>query len=166
MTTKVKIISPFEAAAESEKLRLSGKRVVTTNGCFDLMHPGHIEYLEEARSLGDTLFVAVNSDSSVKENKGDLRPVNNETDRCRMVASLQCVDRVFVFNEKDPRNFIKLIKPAIHVKGGDYSGRLIEQDAVEESGGIVRLLRFVNGFSTTALISRIAKAYSDTKGKA
>jgi rfaE bifunctional protein nucleotidyltransferase chain/domain len=161
MTTRDKILSLSEAVAVSEKLRHTGKRIVTTNGCFDLLHPGHIEYLEEARNLGDSLFVAVNSDSSVKENKGALRPVNREEDRCRMIASLQCVDKVFIFTDKDPRNFIKLIKPSVHVKGGDYSGRLIEQDIVEESGGMVRLLRFVNGYSTTALIGRIAKAYNE-----
>jgi len=165
MTTRDKILSIDEAAIQAEKLRFSGKRIVTTNGCFDLLHPGHIEYLEEARSEGDVLFVAVNSDFSVKENKGDLRPVNKEGDRCRMVASLQCVDKVFVFNEKDPRSFIKKIKPAIHVKGGDYTGRLIEQDTVEECGGVVRLLQFVNGYSTTDLIGKIAKAYDANNGE-
>ncbi|MBL8025838.1 MAG: adenylyltransferase/cytidyltransferase family protein [Fibrobacteres bacterium] len=154
-----KIVDIKSAERDAEKARVTGLKVVTTNGCFDLLHPGHIAYLEEAKEQGDLLFVAVNSDSSVKENKGDLRPVNSERDRCRMVASLACVDKVFIFNEKDPRTYIKIIKPAIHVKGGDYSGRLIEQDAVEESGGIVRLLKFLPGYSTTELINRISKAY-------
>jgi len=140
-------------------LRAEGKKIVTTNGCFDFLHLGHVDYLRAAKALGDILVVGVNSDASVKENKGDLRPVNGELARAEVLAALEMVDFAFLFGEKNPIAFLSLLKPDVHVKGGDYSGRIIEQDTVERAGGVVRLLPFTPGYSTTSLIERITKAY-------
>lgn len=147
----------LERVADARK---QGLKIVTTNGCFDLLHLGHAEYLREARALGDRLVVGVNSDRSVRSLKGPRRPVNDETARARLLAALEAVNWVFVFDEPDPIRFINAIKPDIHAKGGDYQGRLLEQDAVEQHGGRVRLLGLLPGFSTTDLIGRIAGAYA------
>lgn len=143
--------------------RKAGKTVVTTNGCFDLLHPGHVHYLEQAKRMGDLLIVGVNSDASVRANKGSGRPVNDEKSRMAMLAGLSAVDYVFVFREKDPIRFINAIRPDVHVKGGDYRGRILEQDAVEKNHGRVRLLKFLPGHSTTRIIGRIVKAYGNPK---
>lgn len=149
----------LERVAEARK---QGLKIVTTNGCFDLLHLGHAETLREARALGDRLIVGVNSDRTVRALKGPLRPVNPESARARVLAALEAVNWVFVFDEPDPIRFIEAIRPDIHAKGGDYRGRILEQDAVERNGGRVRLLPFVPGFSTTELINRIAGACAGT----
>ncbi len=133
-----------------------GKRVVTTNGCFDLLHLGHIEYLTEARALGDVLLVGVNSDASVKRLKGPSRPLNSELVRARQLASLECVDYVVIFEQATPEELIRLVKPAIHAKGGDYRVEdLPERHVVREGGGEIRVLSLVPGYSTTSLIEKL-----------
>ncbi len=156
-STADKMISRGEAARWVQELQARGLKVVFTNGVFDLLHPGHIEYLEEARSLGDALLVAVNSDASARRlAKGQGRPVNPEADRARVLASLAAVDRVVLFDEDTPRELIAEIKPDILVKGGDY--RLEEvagREAVLARGGRVEVLPFRPGYSTSRLLERI-----------
>lgn len=135
--------------------RKKGKRIVTTNGCFDLLHLGHVRYLQEAQKLGDVLVVGINGDASVRKLKGKDRPLNSETDRAEVVAALRCVDYTFIFHEDDPVRFVEELKPDVHAKGGDYTlDRIIERTAVESGGGKVVLLGMVKGKSTTGLINR------------
>lgn len=132
------------------------KRIVTTNGCFDILHSGHLQYLEEAASLGDYLVVAVNSDSSVKALKGPLRPIQTELERATLLAGLKPVDLVIIFQDNTPHKILEAVKPDIHVKGGDYVlSELPERDVVEKNGGIIKLLSFKQGFSTTSVIEKI-----------
>jgi rfaE bifunctional protein nucleotidyltransferase chain/domain len=131
--------------------------VVTTNGCFDILHAGHIQYLYDAASLGDILVVGVNSDSVVRKLKGNSRPVQNEQNRLTLIGSLRMVDCAFIFEEDDPREFLKVIKPDIHVKGGDYSEDIIEKPVVEAHGGKIVIVSFKEGQSSTALIEKINK---------
>lgn len=136
-----------------------GKRIVTTNGCFDLLHLGHVRYLQEAKNLGDILIVGINSDDSVRRLKGKDRPLNSEQDRAELVAALRCVDYTFIFPEDNPVRFVEELKPDFHAKGGDYTlDRIIERAAVESGGGQVVLLRMVEGKSTTSLIERSRKS--------
>jgi rfaE bifunctional protein nucleotidyltransferase chain/domain len=132
-----------------------GKIIVTTNGCFDLLHPGHVACLTEARAQGDLLMVGVNSDESVRKLKGPGRPLLGENDRVRMVAALQAVDFAFLFSDPDPRNFLEKIRPQVHVKGGAYQPPLLEQETVERYGGRIYRSVMVPGFSTTALLKKI-----------
>lgn len=134
-----------------------GRRVVFTNGCFDLMHIGHTRYLQSARALGDILVVGVNSDRSVKTlNKAPDRPIVPEDQRAEVVAALGCVDYVVIFDEPDPLNVIGAVQPDVLVKGGDWSlDRIIGKDLVEQRGGLVRTIPLIPGLSTTALIQRI-----------
>lgn len=130
-----------------------GKKIVFTNGCFDILHLGHVEYLNEAKSLGDVLIIGVNSDASVKVLKGEDRPINNEHDRQAMLLNLKAVDCVQVFNEQTPLEIIKLIKPSVLVKGGDWKiDQIIGSDFVLAEGGVVKSLLFKNGYSTSNLI--------------
>lgn len=146
-----------------EQLKTQNKKVVTTNGVFDILHIGHIRYLQEAKKLGDILIVAINSDSSTKQIKGPKRPLNNENDRAEALAALECVNYVTIFNEEDPIKILEEIKPNIHVKGGDYDmSQIIEKDAVEKNNGKVILIPEVKGYSTTDLINKIIEDY---KGK-
>jgi D-beta-D-heptose 7-phosphate kinase/D-beta-D-heptose 1-phosphate adenosyltransferase len=137
------------------------QRVVFTNGVFDLLHTGHLHYLEEARSLGDVLIVAVNSDASTRLLKGPSRPIMPEADRVAMVAGLRCVDIALLFSERTANNLIEALQPDLYVKGGDYgslevaAARIPELASVVAYGGRVELLSFVEGRSTTALIERI-----------
>ena len=135
------------------------RRVVFTNGCFDILHRGHIEYLARARSLGDLLVVGVNTDASVRRlEKGSDRPFNAERDRALVVASLEVVDAVTIFDEDTPLELIEALLPDVLVKGGDYSiDQVVGRGVVERAGGEVRILPFVSGFSTTDLINRIRK---------
>lgn len=140
----------------SKVVKDQGKRLVTTNGCFDLLHWGHIQYLNEAKALGDLLLVGLNSDASVKRLKGPSRPLNPELVRARQIASLECVDYVVIFEEATPEAFLEMVKPAIHAKGGDYRVEdLPERKVVEAGGGEVRVLSLVPGFSTTSLIEKL-----------
>lgn len=133
-----------------------GLKIVFTNGCFDILHLGHVEYLNEAKALGDVLIIGVNSDASVKVLKGEDRPINNEHDRQAMLLNLRAVDCVQVFTEQTPLEIIKLIKPNVLVKGGDWEiDQIIGSDFVLSSGGIVKSLLFKNGYSTSNLISAV-----------
>ncbi len=132
------------------------KKIVFTNGCFDLLHLGHLKYLEEARSLGDVLIIGLNSDSSVKELKGESRPIKNETERKAFMMALKFVDYVEVFSEQTPLNLIKKILPSVLVKGGDWAIEdIVGSQEVIANGGEVKSLTFLDGYSTTALIEKI-----------
>ncbi|HUI93255.1 MAG TPA: adenylyltransferase/cytidyltransferase family protein [Chitinivibrionales bacterium] len=150
----------FQSATELHNvlapLRSQGKTLVTTNGCFDIIHAGHIKYLAEAASLGDILAVGVNCDAMVRELKGKGRPLQSEQDRLAIVASLCMVDFAFIFRESDPRAFIEILKPDVHVKGGDYSENIIEKPVVEKYGGKIRIVSFLEDHSTSSLIKKMA----------
>lgn len=141
-------------------LRTAGRKLVVTNGCFDILHRGHVAYLEAARDQGDALLIGLNADASVRELKGPHRPVNTEADRAAVVAALQCVDGVCIFSEPTALRFLETVRPDIYAKGGDYTLDTINQDErrlVEQMGGKVVVLPGVRGCSTTALLERIAK---------
>lgn len=132
-----------------------GKKVVFTNGCFDLLHVGHIRYLQEAKQQGDLLVVAVNSDRSVKQLKGPTRPIQTENDRAEILAALGCVDCVLIFDEETPEKMIHEVRPDILVKGGDWKiDQIVGGEFVQSYGGQVLSLSFVNGKSTTSLIEK------------
>ena len=132
------------------------KRIVFTNGCFDLLHPGHVSYLDRARRLGDLLVVALNSDASVRKLKGKTRPVNTLKDRLAVLAALEAVDFVTSFTEDTPLELIREFKPQVLVKGGDWNPKdIVGAKGVLASGGRVRSLRFIQGKSTTAILARI-----------
>lgn len=151
-----KIVSSDELLRERERLRADGKRLVFTNGCFDILHVGHIRYLTEARKLGDALVVAINSDRAVRELKGAGRPVMNEEERAEMLAALACVDYVTIFDDLSPRSLITRILPDVLVKGGDYNlDEIHGREEVEGAGGRVMSLPFVEGASTSSIIERI-----------
>lgn len=151
-----KIKKVNEIAKISEDLKKKGKKVVTTNGVFDIIHIGHVRYLKEARELGDILIICVNSDSSVKKIKGSERPINDEKSRVEVISFLECVDYVTIFDETDPTRILSDIKPDIHVKGGDYKIEdIIERETVEKQGGKVILIPMVDGFSTTKIVGKI-----------
>ena len=137
--------------------RIQGKRIVFTNGCFDLMHVGHTRYLQAAKDLGDLLVVAVNSDASVRSlNKAPDRPIVSEAQRAEVVAALGCVDYVILFDEPDPQGLIAALQPDVLVKGGDWAvERIVGREIVEARGGVVRTIPLVPGVSTTSLIERI-----------
>ncbi|MDP3731544.1 MAG: D-glycero-beta-D-manno-heptose 1-phosphate adenylyltransferase [Candidatus Omnitrophota bacterium] len=144
-----KLISYFKARR---------KKIVFTNGCFDLLHYGHVKYLQDARRKGDVLVVGINSDASVKMIKGEKRPVVNERDRLRLVASLESVDYVVLFKEDTPLKIIRLIKPDVLVKGADWNRKnIVGKDFVISNGGRVSTIKFVKGYSTSDLIKKIAK---------
>jgi len=144
------------AVAQVKAWKDAGKKIVFTNGCFDLIHIGHVLYLEEAKSLGDILIVAANSDASVSKLKGPHRPIKDEYNRTHILAALASVDMVLVFEENDPYNIIKQIKPDVLVKGGDWTTeQIIGSDIVLSYGGQVQSLQFVPGYSTTALEQKI-----------
>lgn len=131
-------------------------RFVFTNGCFDLLHPGHVAYLATARSLGDKLIVGLNSDASVTRLKGEERPINPENDRALMLAALESVDYVVVFEEDTPYELITLLRPQVLVKGGDYTREtIVGSDVVEQEGGEVVVIRFEEGYSSTRIIEKI-----------
>jgi len=155
-----KILDLEELKKTVENMKKQNKKIVTTNGVFDILHIGHIRYLQEAKKLGDILIVAVNSDSSVKRIKGPKRPLNNENDRLEALAALECVDYATIFDEENPISIIGIIKPNIHVKGGDYDiSQIIEKDAVEKNNGKVVLIPKVKGYSTTDFINNIVNVY-------
>jgi rfaE bifunctional protein nucleotidyltransferase chain/domain len=136
--------------------REAGERVVFTNGCFDLLHPGHVSYLRAARSLGDALVVGLNSDASVSRLKGPLRPIVSEGDRAVMLSALEFIDAVVIFTEDTPERLLRELKPAVYVKGGDYRIQdLPEAQVATKIGAEVRILPFEPGYSTTALIEKI-----------
>jgi D-beta-D-heptose 7-phosphate kinase/D-beta-D-heptose 1-phosphate adenosyltransferase len=151
-----KIVSIAELRVEREQLRARARRLVFTNGCFDILHVGHVRYLQSARSLGDALVVAINSDRSVRELKGASRPIMNEHERAEMLAALAAVDYVTVFDDISPRSLIAEVLPDILVKGGDYKlDEIHGRREVEAAGGRVVSLPFVEGASTSSIIERI-----------
>lgn len=155
-----KILSFDLLIEERKRLRRLGRRVVFTNGCFDLIHPGHIRYLQEARRLGDALIVALNSDRSVRELKGETRPILDQNERAEVMAALGCVDYVTIFDESTPRAVIAALAPDVLVKGGDWGlDQIVGRDEVEAAGGKVLSLAFVEGCSTTDVIERIVKRF-------
>lgn len=139
-------------------IKNKNKKIVFTNGCFDILHRGHVAYLQEARSLGDVLIVGLNSDASVKRLKGEQRPINDENDRKFVLQSLKAVDFVEIFEEDTPLELIKRIMPNILVKGGDWPiEKIVGSDIVLKNNGLVRSLNFIEGFSTTKIIDKIQK---------
>jgi D-beta-D-heptose 7-phosphate kinase/D-beta-D-heptose 1-phosphate adenosyltransferase len=138
--------------------KAAGRKIVFTNGCFDLLHVGHIRYLEQAKSLGDILVVAINSDRSVDQLKGPPRPINPQHERAEVMAALACVDYVTIFDDLDPHRIISAIKPHVLVKGGDWTKETtVGRDIVEAGGGEVVVIPYVEGISTTGLIDRIVR---------
>lgn len=151
-----KVVSQQELIRITTQAKRGGRRVVFTNGCFDLLHPGHIRCLSQARALGDLLVVAVNSDASVRGNKGDDRPLVPEQDRVEVVAGLASVDYVTIFDEATPRSLIAKLLPDVLVKGADWGpGQIAGREEVEAAGGRVVSIPLAPGYSTTSLINRI-----------
>lgn len=160
MSTGHKIVSGNELANIVRNLKKQGKKIVTTNGVFDILHIGHKRVLDASRALGDVLIVGVNSDSSVKQYKSDLRPVISENDRAEIISGFECVDYVTIFNEPDPKTFLDLVKPHVHTKSGDYKAEeLIEYSLVKQNGGEVVIIPYVEGKSTTNIIEQITNIY-------
>lgn len=156
------MLLPGDVRDARARLRQSGKRLVFTNGCFDLLHVGHVRYLAAARALGDALLVAINSDRAVRELKGAGRPIMNESERAEMLAALSAVTYVTVFDEDSPRALIAALLPDVLVKGGDYAlDEIHGREEVEAAGGRVLALPFIEGASTTSLIERIKSAGKD-----
>ena len=153
------ILTIEEMRAERDKLVANGQRLVFTNGCFDILHSGHVAYLTFARSQGDALVVALNTDASVKANKGDDRPINSEHDRAFVIGSLWAVDYVVLFDDKEPKGIIAKILPQVLVKGRDWAHYVSGREVVEENGGQVVLADMVEGHSTTNTIQQILKVY-------
>ncbi len=158
MSFRAKIVQLDDLQAWRARQRTAGHTVVATNGCFDLLHVGHISYLEKAKGLGQLLLIGLNSDESVRALKGPSRPVVGENDRAVVLAALELVDAVCVFNEPQATRFLSLAKPDIYVKGGDYTVDTLNQEerrAVESAGGRIVILPFVPGKSTTALLNKL-----------
>ena len=150
-----RILTPAEMRAERDRLHAEGRTLVFTNGCFDILHRGHADYLAFARSQGDALIVGLNSDASVRRAKGPTRPVNPEQDRAYVLGSLRAVDFVVIFDEDEPRDLIAQILPDVLVKGKDWAHYVSGRDIVEANGGRVVLAEMVEGRSTTATIERM-----------
>jgi rfaE bifunctional protein nucleotidyltransferase chain/domain len=150
-----KILNWEEARNLCQSTRQQGGAVVTTNGCFDLLHKGHVQYLEYARSLGEILIVGLNADASVRRLKGPTRPLNEAADRAYVVAALSCVDAVCIFDEDTPAEWLQTLRPNVHVKGADWQGKQIPEEALLKSwGGRVHFAKYLQGYSTTQLIEK------------
>jgi D-beta-D-heptose 7-phosphate kinase/D-beta-D-heptose 1-phosphate adenosyltransferase len=151
-----KILDRKGLVQKVEEWKTLGRKVVFTNGCFDILHKGHLEILNRSAELGDVLVVALNADASVKRLKGNQRPVNNEAFRSQMMASLEIVDAVTIFDEETPSELIRAITPDVMVKGGDYTvDQVVGADHVISHGGEVRIIPFIQGYSTTGIIAAI-----------
>lgn len=158
MSDKVKSLEELKGIINTAKSQ--GKKVVTTNGCFDILHIGHIRYLKEAKKLGDILIVAINSDDSVRKIKGDKRPLVTQNERAEILSALECVDYVLIFDELNPIRFLTELRPDIHVKGGDYTpDRVIERQTLEDIGAKLYLIPGADGKSTSNLIELILEKY-------
>lgn len=154
----MKILDRETLLIERQRRREQQQRVVFTNGCFDVIHPGHVRYLRQARALGDCLIVAVNSDRSVRQLKGPGRPIFTQEERCEVLAALACVDYVTVFDEPTPRELIAVLLPDVLVKGGDWPlDQIVGRAEVEAAGGRVYSLPYVQGYSTTSILERIRR---------
>ena len=153
-----KIVDVRALASESGRLRGAGKKLVVTNGCFDLLHVGHVRYLRAARSLGDALAVGLNGDASVRELKGPGRPLNSENDRAEVLAALESVDFVSIFPEVRATNFLRTVAPAVYVKGGDYRVETLNEEeraALQEIGAEIRIIPFEPGYSTSEILAKL-----------
>jgi D-glycero-beta-D-manno-heptose 1-phosphate adenylyltransferase len=153
-----KIVKLEDISGRCEKLRSTGKRIVATNGCFDLLHVGHVRYLRAARALGDVLIVGLNGDRSVYELKGAGRPLMTQHDRAEILAALESVDLVTVFPEIRATKFLAAVRPAVYVKGGDYTSETLDQEEgmiLKDVGAAIRLIPFEKGYSTSGLIEQI-----------
>ena len=153
-----KIVDLEKLRASIENLRAEGKKIVATNGCFDLLHVGHVRYLQQARNLGDVLVVGLNGDESTRQLKGEGRPVNDEKDRAEVLAALACVDLVTIFPELRAVRFLELAQPSIYAKGGDYTVNTLNEDerkVLDRLGAEVRIIPFEKGYSTTALLKNL-----------
>lgn len=151
-----KIKNPRQLYLVLRHLRKQRKIIVTTNGCFDILHRGHVSYLQKAKRLGQVLIVAINSDWTVRKLKGKGRPVNDELSRAEVLAALQCVDFVTIFNDDNPIRFVKFVRPVIHVKASDYKiNDIIEYEAVKSCGGKLALMDYIDGFSTTSILKKV-----------
>jgi rfaE bifunctional protein nucleotidyltransferase chain/domain len=156
-----KIVELEDLSDRCEKLRSAGKKIVATNGCFDLLHVGHVRYLQAARALGDLLVVGLNGDRSVHDLKGAGRPITTQGDRAEILAALECVDLVTIFPEIRATEFLVAVRPAVYVKGGDYSSETLdekERAILKEIGAEIHLIPFETGYSTSRLIDRICKS--------
>jgi D-beta-D-heptose 7-phosphate kinase/D-beta-D-heptose 1-phosphate adenosyltransferase len=147
-----RVLALPDLLAKLEEDRAKGKKLIFTNGCFDILHRGHVAYLRAAKALGDRLVIGLNTDASVRRLKGDHRPINSENDRAFMLESLRCVDYIVKFDEDTPYQILSRIKPDILVKGGDYN---VEEVAGRKFAGKVQLIKFVEGYSTTKTIKKI-----------
>ena len=153
-----KILTLDQLAAESGRLRSESQRVVATNGCFDILHVGHVRYLTAARKLGDVLVVGLNGDDSVRQLKREGRPVNREQDRAEVLAALESVDYVTIFPENRATNFLRAAAPAVYAKGGDYTADTLdpgERAVLDEFGSRIEIIPFEKGYSTSELLTRI-----------
>jgi rfaE bifunctional protein nucleotidyltransferase chain/domain len=147
------------------RLRSEGKKLVFTNGCFDLLHVGHVRYLSQARAMGDALVVAVNSDRSIREIKGKGRPIVPEAERAEVLSALACIDYIFIFDDPTPQQVIDAIVPDILVKGADWDiSEIVGRETVEKGGGIVRSIPLVEGSSTTGIIERVIERFGPSAG--
>ena len=158
-----KIVQLEELSNRCEKLRSAGKKIVATNGCFDLLHVGHVRYLQAARALGDLLVVGLNGDRSVHELKGAGRPIATQNDRAEILAAMACVDLVTIFPEIRATKFLAAVRPAVYVKGGDYTPRTLDEEELtilKKTEAAIRLIPFEAGYSTSALIEQICKSRS------
>lgn len=154
-----KILTLDELRERAAQMRNKGLKLVATNGCFDLLHVGHVRYLQAASNLGDALVVGVNGDASVRQLKGGSRPLNDEGDRAEIIAALECVQFVSIFPEVRATRFLVMAQPAIYVKGGDYNSETLnaeERAALEEIGAEVKIIPFETGYSTSGLIKRLS----------
>tara|TARA_Y100000310_G_C20434287_1_gene692974 strand:+ start:348 stop:812 length:465 start_codon:yes stop_codon:yes gene_type:complete len=150
-----KIKTKEEIEEISKNLIQKNKKIVTCNGCFDILHIGHIKFLKEAKKQGDVLIIGLNSDSSVKQNKGPKRPINNEDDRAEVLAALEMVDYITIFNETTPLNLLETIKPDIHCNGEEYTKNCIEAETIKKYGGKIHLIKLKEGYSTTNIIQKL-----------
>ena len=158
-----KIVELEDLPDRCEKLRSAGKKIVATNGCFDLLHVGHVRYLQGARALGDLLVIGLNGDGSVHELKGAGRPFTKQSDRAEILAALACVDLVTIFPEIRATKFLAAVGPAVYVKGGDYTSDTLDEEeraTLKEIGAAIRLIPFETGYSTSGLIEQICKSRS------
>jgi rfaE bifunctional protein nucleotidyltransferase chain/domain len=153
-----KIIALERVAERAKQMRQDGKKLVATNGCFDLLHVGHVRYLQRARTLGDALIVGLNGDDSVRALKGAGRPLNNEKDRAEVLAALECVDLVTIFSEVRATRFIEAVQPNVYIKGGDYTSSTLdaeERATLEKIGTKIDIVPFQKGYSTSRLLEKL-----------
>lgn len=158
---KAKILTRDEMVAERARLKAAGKTVSFTNGCFDILHCGHVSYLNFARKQADVLILGMNSDASVRRNKGEDRPINGEEDRAEVLAGLECIDYVVLFDEDEPVDLISAVLPDVLVKGEDWAHYVSGREVVEAAGGKVVLAKMVEGRSTTGTIEKVLKVYGE-----